>query len=78
MVVGAWSLCLVVLVVPRAASWGWSAAPPVPNHAPLELYSLYSVIQRCILYSYTAYTVYSAVQSPSVTALDVCECARLK
>ena len=41
---------------------------------PPELYSLrvYNFIQRytalykdCILYSYTAYTVYSAIQSPS-------------
>ena len=36
------------------------------NHAPPELYSLYSIIQRCILYSYTAYTLYSTIQSPSV------------
>ena len=42
------------------------------DHAPPELYSLYSVIQRytaytacCILYSYTAYTLYSSIQSPS-------------
>ena len=36
------------------------------HHSP-ELYSLYSIIQRCILYSYTAYTLYSTIQSPSVT-----------
>ena len=41
---------------------------PSSNHAPPELYSLYSVIQRCILYSYTAYTLYSAIQSPSGNA----------
>ena len=35
------------------------------NHASPELYSLYSFIQRCVLYSYTAYTLYSTVQSPS-------------
>ena len=42
------------------------------NHAPPELYSLYSFIQlytalytSCILYSYTAYTLYSTIQSPS-------------
>ena len=41
-----------------------------PSHPTTVLqssthYSLYSVIQRCILYSYTAYTVYSTIQSPS-------------
>ena len=29
------------------------------DRAPPELYSIYSFIQRCILYSYTAYTVYT-------------------
>ena len=31
-----------------------------------DLGSVNSVIQRCILYSYTAYTLYSTIQSPSV------------
>ena len=40
---------------------------PASNHAPPELYSLYSIIQRCILYSYTAYTLYDTGYSTSYT-----------
>ena len=52
----------------------YTASPPptTPLQSSTALYSLYSFIQLytalykdCILYSYTAYTVYSAIQSPS-------------
>ena len=41
-------------------------ASPLPT-TPLQSYTayVYSIIQRCILYSYTAYTLYSTIQSPS-------------
>ena len=64
---GALQLSIIQQIIQQKASCRALYSSLTSNHAPPELYSLYSTIQRCILYSYTAYTVYSAIQSPSDT-----------
>ena len=59
----------------RAVERGYTA----PSHPITGLQSytgytaLYNIIQRCILYSYTAYTLYSTIQSPSVISVVTCD-----
>ena len=68
-------LSIIQQIIQQKASCRALYSVPSSNHAPPELYSTLQLIQLytalykdCILYSYTAYTVYSAIQSPSVWA----------
>ena len=66
---GALQLSRIQEIIQQKASCRALYSSLTSDHASPELYSLYSVIQRCILYSYTAYTVYSTIQSPSVDVM---------